>query len=60
VTFLDGTATLGTVTLSAGTARLATSKLSVGTHPITARYNGSSTYATSTSAVLTESITRSR
>jgi hypothetical protein len=60
VTFLDGTTTLGTATLSAGTAAFATSKLSVGTHPITARYNGSSTYGSSTSAVLSETISRGR
>jgi Bacterial Ig-like domain (group 3) len=58
VTFLDGSASLGTVNLSGGTAQLATSKLSVGTHSITARYNGDGTYNSSTSAVLTQTVTR--
>jgi hypothetical protein len=56
VTFKDGTTTLGTVSLSGSQAQLSTSTLSVGTHPITATYNGSSTYSTSTSAALMQTV----
>ena len=51
VTFKDGTATLGTGTLSAsGAATFTTSSLSVATHAVTAVYAGNTNYATSTSA----------
>src|SRR6202012_4479480 len=39
VTFLDGAATLGTVSLSTETVQLSVSNLYGGTHSITARYN---------------------
>jgi hypothetical protein len=54
VTFLDGTNSLGSSTLNAGTASIAISTLAAGTHLITAVYAGSSTYSSSTSAVLTQ------
>jgi hypothetical protein len=58
VTFLDGTTTLGTGTLSsAAIATFTTSILTVGTHSITAKYSGNATFAASTSAALTETIT---
>ncbi len=58
VTFLDGTSTLGTAALNAGKATHATSRLAIGQHAIRARYSGDGTYAGSTSAVLTETVTR--
>ena len=58
VKFLDGTTLLGTATLSGGSASFATSQLAIGTHPITAQYGGSGNYNGSTSAVLTETVTR--
>jgi hypothetical protein len=52
VTFLDGTTSLGTVSLnSSHAASLATAQLTPGLHSITARYNGDSTYAMSTGAL---------
>jgi hypothetical protein len=54
VTFKNGTATLGTGTLSGGTASFATGALTAGTHSITAVYGGSTDYAASTSAVLSQ------
>jgi hypothetical protein len=59
VTFLDGTATIGTGTLnSTGVATLAISTLAVGSHPITASYAGVTTATqiilAGTSAVLTQ------
>ena len=56
VTFLDGTAMLGTVTLTAGKATLTTSALTASAHSITAVYSGDTSFATSTSATLTETI----
>ena len=54
VTFRDGATVLGTVTLVNGTASLVTSTLTVGTHPLTATYNGSATFAVSTSATVNQ------
>jgi uncharacterized repeat protein (TIGR01451 family) len=50
VTFLDGSTTIGTVTVSGGSAALATTPSTIGSHAITARYappNGNSTASTS-------------
>ena len=55
VTFLDGTTTLGTRTLSAGVAKFTTSTLATGTHTITANYNGNTNFNTS-SASLTQTV----
>jgi hypothetical protein len=52
VSFLDGGAPIGSVTLSGLTASLVTSTLSVGTHNITAVYSGDSNFGSATSAVL--------
>ena len=52
VTFKDGTTTLATEPLSGGVGYYTTSSLAVGGHSITAVYNGESSFATSTSAVL--------
>jgi hypothetical protein len=56
VTFNDGATPLGTAALSGGQAQLSTSTLSVGTHSITATYNGSATFSTSTSAALMQTV----
>jgi hypothetical protein len=57
VSFLDGSTTLGTGTLNASdVATFTTSSLVAGTHSITAAYAGSSTFATSTSSALSETI----
>jgi hypothetical protein len=57
VTFLDGSIAIGTVALGgSGTAALSTSSLSRGTHTITARYNGSASYLTSTSPAVAQQI----
>jgi len=60
VTFMDGTTTLGTGTLTPGgmgaLATLAASFLVVGDHPITVSYGGDSTHAVSTSAALPQTV----
>jgi len=56
VTFLDGTTTLGSATLSGGKASYSSSTLVAGSHSITVSYSGSSTYTPSTSAVLTQTV----
>ncbi len=58
VQFFDGATALGTATLSNGSASFATSQLATGTHSIKAQYGGSSNYNVSTSAVLTQSVTK--
>src|SRR5437899_2616309 len=54
VTFRDGATSLGVVTLVNGSASFQTAALAVGSHPLTATYNGSATFATSTSPVVTQ------
>ncbi|MGO9228193.1 MAG: Ig-like domain repeat protein [Bryobacteraceae bacterium] len=56
VTFKDGTTTLGTPSLVSGTATFTTSSLTLGSHSITANYGGDSTFASSTSAALTQAV----
>jgi hypothetical protein len=57
VTFLDGTASLGTAQLNAsGGATLNLSSLSLGAHSISASYGGDANDSPSTSAVLTVSV----
>jgi hypothetical protein len=56
VTFYDGSTALGTGTLSSGIATYTTSTLTTGSNSITAIYGGNSTYAGSTSPVLTQSV----
>ncbi len=59
VTFKDGTATLGTGNLDgSGHATLTTSTLGVGSHSITAVYGGSTSYNTSTSSALTQTVNK--
>lgn len=50
VTFLDGTTTLGTASVSGGIANFATSGLAVGAHSITASYAGDGNNKSVTSA----------
>ena len=57
ITFKDGTTTLGTATLGNGSASFYFNTLIAGTHSLTAVYNGDTHDATSTSAVLTETVT---
>src|SRR3989449_343869 len=54
VTFSDGATVLGTATLVNGSASLSISTLAAGSHPLTAAYGGSATFAASTSAVVTQ------
>src|SRR2546427_686274 len=54
VTFRDSATVLSTVTLVNDSASLQTAALAVGSHPLTATYNGSATFATSTSPVVTQ------
>ena len=56
VAFLDGSAQLGTGTLSGGTATFSTSSLTSGTHSITAVYSGDTTFLSVTSSALTETV----
>ena len=58
VTFKDGAAGLGTRTLVAGKATFSTAALTPGTHSITVVYNGSTNFATSTSAVLPQTVNK--
>jgi hypothetical protein len=59
VTFVDGTTTLGTATLSGGIASFSTSSLAIGGHAIVAQYSGDSTFAASTSAATAVTIATS-
>jgi hypothetical protein len=54
VVFYDGLTSIGSATLSSGKAAISVSSLAAGSHSITAAYQGSSTFASSTSAVLTQ------
>jgi hypothetical protein len=56
VTFLDGSAVLGTQPLTAGQASLSTGSLAVGPHAITAEYLGDADHLGSTSAVVTQTV----
>lgn len=59
VTFKDGTTVLGTGAVSgAGVATFSTTNLSVGTHSITAEYGGDGNFNGSTSASLSQVITK--
>jgi hypothetical protein len=51
VTFYDGTTTLKTVSLSGGVAKFKTSTLTSGTHSITATYNGSASFISSSASL---------
>jgi hypothetical protein len=57
VNFLNGSTLLGTATLnSSGVATLSTSSLAAGTYSLTAQYTGNTSFESSTSAVLSETV----
>jgi uncharacterized protein YjdB len=56
VTFNDGGTALATVTIGSGPVVYTTSSLAVGSHSITAVYSGNTTYAGSTSPILTQKV----
>jgi len=56
VTFLDGTTTLGTGTLSSGKATFHTSSLIAGVHNITTAYGGDTNYNASTSTAFSQTV----
>jgi len=56
VAFDDGSTVLATVALSGGVASYTTTTLAVGTDPITAVYKGSTSFATSTSGAVNQSV----
>ncbi len=58
VTFLDGSTSLGSASLASGHATLTLSTLSAGTHSITAVYQGSTSFASSTTTALSQVINR--
>ena len=56
MTFYAGSTALGTATLSSKKASLKTTSVPVGSQAITAVYSGDTTYASSTSANLTQTV----
>ena len=56
VSFLDGSTTLGTGTLSGGTATFSISTLAAAAHSITVVYGGDTNFLTSTSSILTQTV----
>ena len=56
VTFMDGSTTLGSATLSSGKASFKTTSLAVGSQVITAVYGGDGNFTTSPSAALTQTV----
>jgi hypothetical protein len=56
VNFADGGTVLGSAPLVGNSAIFTTSSLTLGSHPITATYLGSATFATSTSQVLQQAV----
>jgi hypothetical protein len=58
VTFKEGTSTIGTATLTSGTASVSVSNLAVRSHSIVAVYAGSPSVSTSTSAAITQVVSR--
>jgi Bacterial Ig-like domain (group 3) len=59
VTFMDGSTSLGTGTLSGGVATFSISTLTVGSHSITGVYSGDANFTTSTSSTLTQTVKQS-
>ncbi len=56
VIFYDGSTSIGSATLSSGSASISVSSLAAGSHSITATYQGSATFASSTSTPLTQTV----
>ena len=58
ITFLDGTTSIGTGTISGTTATSTTSSLATGSHSIKASYAGNATYNSVTSSVITQVVSK--
>ena len=58
VTFMDGTTALATETLTGGATTFTASSLALNANSITAVYNGSTNFATSTSTALTQTVSQ--
>jgi sugar lactone lactonase YvrE len=58
VQFLDGATSVGVATVGSGAASLTTSALTAGSHSITAVYSGDGNYAASTSAAVTQTVSK--
>lgn len=58
VTFNNGTAPLGTATISGGVASFASSSFAAGTYPITAVYSGDTLYSGNRSNTITETVNK--
>ena len=58
VKFLDGTASIGTASVSGSIATLSTSGLSIGTHTMSADYLGDATFLPSTSQAVSVTVSR--
>jgi hypothetical protein len=56
VTFFDGSTNLGSAILTSGTATLSIASLAVGPNSITAEYSGDSSFITSTSSAVTQTV----
>jgi poly(3-hydroxybutyrate) depolymerase len=56
VSFYNGSTKLGTVSLSGGVASYTTTKLAAGTDVITAAYNGTNSFTTSTSGAVNQAV----
>jgi len=56
ITFLDGTTSLGSSSVSGNAAQLALSSLAPGSHSITAKYSGDANFGGSTSSALTQTV----
>jgi hypothetical protein len=58
VSFFNGGNSLGSATLSNGSATLSTASLNAGAHSITASYSGDANFDVSTSATLTQTVSK--
>jgi hypothetical protein len=58
VTFFDGASPIGTGSLTGSVATFSTSTLSIGAHSLSARYEGDAGHLVSTSATVSETITK--
>jgi hypothetical protein len=56
VTFFDGSAQIGSASLSANSAQTTTTALAAGSHSISAQYNGDLNFVGSTSGALTQTV----
>jgi hypothetical protein len=58
VTFFEGTTALGRASLSGGIASIVLTSIAPGSDPITAAYSGDTNFVASTSAVVSQSVTK--